>query len=118
LVESAKPSLYLLKRAPKVSTVVNIDNEAADDFSIVEIFTDDRIGVLFAITHSLYQLGLSIHVAKISTNVDQVADVFYVTDRFGKKIQGPERVEEVRRHLFQSLAPQNSQDERFAESAH
>jgi [protein-PII] uridylyltransferase len=118
LVETSTPSLYLQKRAPKVSTVVNIDNEAADDFSIVEIFTDDRIGVLFAITHSLYQLGLSIHVAKISTNVDQVADVFYVTDRSGNKIQGPERVEEVRRHLFQSLAPQNSQDERVAESAH
>ena len=26
LVEAAKPSLYLLKRAPKVSTVINIDN--------------------------------------------------------------------------------------------
>ena len=33
------------------------------------------------ITYSLHRLGLSIHVAKISTNVDQVADVFYVTDK-------------------------------------
>lgn len=118
LVEAAKPSLYLLKRAPKVSTVINIDNEASDDFSIVEVFTDDRMGVLFNITHSLHLLGLSIHVAKISTNVDQVADVFYVTDSSGKKIAGAERVEEVRSYLFQSLAPHDVTDERRAEPVH
>ena len=85
MVEATKPSLCLLKRAPKVSTVINIDNEVSDDFTIVEIFTDDRIGVLFTITHSLHRLGLSIHVAKISTNVDQVADVFYVTDELAAR---------------------------------
>lgn len=115
MVEAAKPSLYLLKRAPKVSTVINIDNEASDDFSIVEIFTDDRMGVLFNITHSLHLLGLSIHVAKISTNVDQVADVFYVTDSSGKKIAGAERLEEVRSYLFRSLAPHDVTNERRAE---
>jgi [protein-PII] uridylyltransferase len=118
LVDAAKPSLYLLKRAPKVSTVINIDNEASDDFSIVEVFTDDRMGVLFNITHSLHLLGLSIHVAKISTNVDQVADVFYVTDSSGNKIADPERVEEVRSYLFQSLAPHDVTDERRAEPVH
>ncbi|HKY07449.1 MAG TPA: [protein-PII] uridylyltransferase, partial [Candidatus Binatia bacterium] len=45
LVGSSKPSRFLNKRAPKVSTVVNIDNEASDDFTIVEVFTEDRIGV-------------------------------------------------------------------------
>jgi len=118
LVDAAKPSLYLLKRAPKVSTVINIDNEASDDFSIVEIFTDDRMGVLFKITHSLHLLGLSIHVAKISTNVDQVADVFYVTDRSGKKIASAERVEEVKNFLFENLAPHDATDERRAEPVH
>jgi len=118
LVEAAKPSLYLLKRTPKVSTVINIDNDASDDFSIVEIFTDDRIGVLFTIAHDFHQLGLSIHVAKISTNVDQVADIFYVTDSSGNKIVGAERVEEVRSYLFQSLAPENVTTERRAEPVH
>ena len=85
LVGSFKPSLLFQKRAPKVSTAINIDNEASDGFTIVEVFTEDRIGVLFTITYSLHRLGLSIHVAKISTNVDQVADVFYVTDHAGGK---------------------------------
>ena len=59
--------------------------------------------------------GLSIHVAKISTNVDQVADVFYVTDENGTKIQAPDRLEEIRLSLYETLAPQ---DERFAQPLH
>jgi [protein-PII] uridylyltransferase len=118
LVESAKPSLFLQKHAPKVSTVVNIDNEVSDDFTIIEVFTEDRIGVLFTITYGLHRLGLSIHVAKISTNVDQVADVFYVTDEAGDKLHDPHRLETVRQYLYQTLAPQIEADERVAQSAH
>jgi [protein-PII] uridylyltransferase len=118
LVESAKPSLYLKKSVPKVATAINIDNEASDDFTLVEIFTEDRIGVLFAITHGLHRLGLSIHVAKISTNVDQVADVFYVTDQFGAKVQDAYRVETLRQSLFQTLAPQYDAEQGSAQPLH
>jgi [protein-PII] uridylyltransferase len=115
LVEATKPILWLKKHAPKVSTVVNIDNQVSDDFTVIEIFTEDRIGVLFTITYSLHRLGLSIHVAKISTNVDQVADVFYVTDEAGAKVVDAERVESIRQVLQQTLAPQSEYLERVAE---
>ena len=118
LVGSFKPSLLFQKRAPKVLTTVNIDNEASDNFTIVEVFTEDRIGVLFTITYTLHRLGLSIHVAKISTNVDQAADIFYVTDEAGGKITDPERVSMIRNFLHQNLAPQNEASERLAESLH
>jgi [protein-PII] uridylyltransferase len=115
LVEASNRSPFLHKRVPKVSTVIEIDNSASDNFTIIEVFTEDRIGVLFTITHGLHRLGLSIHVAKISTNVDQVADVFYVTGEDGRKIEAPDRVDEIRESLYRSLAPQN---ERVAQSSH
>ncbi len=118
LVESSKPALFLQKRVPKVATVINIDNDASDDFTIVEIFTEDRIGVLFTIAHSLHRLGLSTHVAKISTNVDQVADIFYVTDQFSAKIEDAHRVETLRQFLHQSLTPRDETSERLAQSGH
>lgn len=118
LVDSSKPTLWLQKHAPKVSTVVNIDNEIADDFTIIEIFTEDRIGVLFTITYTLHRLDLSIHVAKISTNVDQVADVFYVTDVAGGKVTDGDRLETIRQTLLQTLSPQSEERERVAESVH
>ena len=118
LVTSSKPSQFSTKRAPKVSTVVNVDNEASDDFTIIEIFAEDRIGVLFTIAYSLHRLGLSIHVAKISTNVDQVADVFYVTDERGGKVTSQGAVETVRDYLKRNLTPHNETSERHAEPAH
>jgi [protein-PII] uridylyltransferase len=114
LVEGAKSPLLPHKRAPKVSTAINIDNQVSDDFTVIEVFTEDRIGVLFAIAYNLHRLGLSIHVAKISTNVDQVADVFYVTDGAGRKLDDPQRVESVRQFMYQNLAPQNEASDRVA----
>jgi [protein-PII] uridylyltransferase len=114
LVEGVKSPLLPRKHAPKVSTVINIDNQVSDDFTVVEIFTEDRIGVLFTITYNLHKLGLSIHVAKISTNVDQVADVFYVTDQAGRKLDNPAEVENVRQFMYQCLVPQNETSERVA----
>ena len=107
LVAASQKGALLHKRAPKVSTVIQIDNEASEQFNIVEVFTDDRIGVLFDIAHELHQLGLSIHVAKISTNVDQVADIFYVADQGGAKVMDPDRLEQIKGSLYQRLAPQH-----------
>ena len=95
--------------------MVNIDNQISDDFTVVEIFTEDRIGVLFTITYTLHQLGLSIHVAKISTNVDQVADVFYVTGRSGAKVAESDQLESIRQRLSQALTSQGDPGERSAE---
>jgi [protein-PII] uridylyltransferase len=58
-----------------------LDNGTSDRFTIVEIFADDRQGLLYEITHALFELGLSIASAKISTRLDQVVDAFYVTER-------------------------------------
>ena len=103
LVEKSGRQSLFKKRAPKVPTVIQIDNAAAEDFTIVEVYTQDRIGVLFSITYALRQLGLSIHLAKISTNVDQVADVFYVTGEGGAKILEEDLLEKIRTTLYGSL---------------
>ena len=107
--ESRRPSLFK-RRGPKVPTVIQIDNEASDDFTIMEVYTQDRIGVLFAITYGMHQLGISIHLAKISTNVDQVADVFYVTDEQGGKIRDQERLEMIRQSLYRSLLEEDVEE--------
>jgi len=56
-------------------------------YSLIEVSTQDQIGLLFAITNSLYRQGCLIHLAKISTVLHHVFDVFYVTDVEGRKIE-------------------------------
>ncbi|MBI3857185.1 MAG: ACT domain-containing protein [Planctomycetes bacterium] len=86
-----------------VPTQVEIDNSTADQATIVEIFADDRPGLLYSIARTLFELELSIRSAKISTSLDQVADAFYVTDKSGSKIVDEARLDLIRKRLLEAI---------------
>ncbi|MBW3541300.1 MAG: [protein-PII] uridylyltransferase [Planctomycetes bacterium] len=75
---------------------VTIDSETSDRATIVDVFAHDRPGLLYTITRTLYELGLSVELARISTHLDQVVDVFYVTDREGRKIADADWLRHIR----------------------
>ena len=78
-------------------TRVEIDNDVSGAYTVLDVYAADRVGLLFTITNCLYHLWLQIHLAKITTMVDQVLDVFYVTDAEGRKIEDPAHLEQIRR---------------------
>ncbi len=80
------------------ATEVQIDNETCDRSTIIDVFADDAQGLLYAITRSILDLDLSVHAARISMReeLDQVADVIYVTDQHGAKINDHTRLEAIR----------------------
>ncbi len=80
----------------KMPTRVVIDNDSSDRCSVIDVFADDRTGLLYVITKTLLDLDLSVSVAKIATHIDQVLDVFYVTDTNGEKIQQGQRLMTIR----------------------
>ncbi|RMH04356.1 MAG: [protein-PII] uridylyltransferase [Nitrospirae bacterium] len=77
-------------------TEVQIDNETSDQYTIIDVFADDCQGLLYVIARTLFELHLAVHAARISTRLDQVVDVFYVTDARGAKIDGAEACEVIR----------------------
>ncbi len=72
---------------PRVPPQIEIDNDSSARCTIVEVFAEDRLGLLYAITRTFVELGLSVASARISTHVDQVVDVFYVTTLAGEKLR-------------------------------
>lgn len=90
-----RPTLLTVRPAPRFATKVNIDNEVSEEYTVIDIFTHDKVGLLYLITSTLAEMGLYIGVSKISTKVDQVADVFYVRDISGHKITAPEKLEDI-----------------------
>ncbi len=72
----------LFKRKDKIK----IDFEEYDNYSIIDVHSPDRIGMLYQITSKMNELGLVIYFAKIATKSDDVVDSFYVLDRNGNKI--------------------------------
>jgi [protein-PII] uridylyltransferase len=91
---------------PKVSKQphqVVVDNQSSSFYTIIEVFTYDYPGLLFTITDALFNLGLDIWVAKISTKVDQVVDVFYVREVEGQKVDAKDQVALIKDTIYRRL---------------
>ena len=82
---------------------VTIDSDSSDRCNIVCVFAHDRPGLLYTISRAIYRQELSIDLAKIATHFDQVLDVFYVTDRAGRKISDPARLASLQMELNSTL---------------
>ncbi len=72
----------LFKRKDKI----RVDFEEYDKYSIIDVHSPDKIGLLYQITNKMNELGLVVYFAKIGLKSDDVVDAFYVLDRNGHKI--------------------------------
>ena len=97
-----EPRPGLLDRAKPVGVArdVVVDNHVSEEYSVVEVYAPDRIGLLHRVARAIFELGLRIHLAKITTNVDQILDVFYLTEADGSKST---REDEIREALLAAL---------------
>lgn len=78
---------------------VTINNELSNDFSIIEIIGEDRHALLYDVTSCLSGMGINIHSAIIGNRSGQAVDVFYVRNKFGRRITAPEQ----KKQIIQSL---------------
>jgi len=65
---------------------VKIVFEKHEKYTIIDVYSPDRLGFLYQVTSKMNELGLNIYFAKISTRSDDIVDSFYVLDRNNKKI--------------------------------
>jgi [protein-PII] uridylyltransferase len=68
-------------------TDVIIDNAASNQYTVIEVHGGDHLGALYQLTQTLSDFRLSIHRARIATEVEQLIDVFYVTTEDRRKIE-------------------------------
>ena len=73
------------ERAFKVPTSITFDNDGSEIYTIIEVDTRDRPGLLYDLTRALSHANVNIANAVIATYGEQVVDTFYVKDMFGLK---------------------------------
>ncbi len=98
---------YKKKGGASSPTRVVIENDSSDDYTIVEVYATDEIGLLYKATSALFELNLDIHLAKISTFGNEAIDVFYVCDLKGRKITGKEELGEIEKNILFRLSPRS-----------
>jgi [protein-PII] uridylyltransferase len=82
---------------------VEIDQDVSPYYTVIDIYADDRIGLLYDLAQVMRRLNLYVEVSKISTKVDQVSDAFYVQDIFGHKINERGKARSIKQSLQEAL---------------
>jgi [protein-PII] uridylyltransferase len=98
----ARPA-YLAYTGERIPTHVRFDNDASETRTLIEIETEDRIGLLYEISKTFSELDIDIAAAKISTEKGAAIDTFYVRELDGGKVVSPERHRSIERKLRQAI---------------
>ncbi len=102
--EHARRWRRLLKAGIPVETRVQFENDISEDYTIIDVFAQDRPGLLYTITHDLSAHGLSIARARISTEATRAIDSFYVRDAGGGKVRDADTLRTIRASLRDQIA--------------
>jgi [protein-PII] uridylyltransferase len=86
-----------------VPTSVIFDNDGSEIFTIIEVDTRDRTGLLFDLARTLTDSGVSISSAIIATYGEQAVDAFYVKDLFGLKIHSQDKQRTIEKRLIAAI---------------
>ena len=92
------------ERAFKLNTSISFDNEGSDIYTIIEVDTRDRPGLLFDLTRTLASANIQISSAVIATYGEQAVDSFYVKDMFGLKFYTESKQKSLATKLKDAIA--------------
>jgi [protein-PII] uridylyltransferase len=91
------------EREFRFPTHIAFDNDGSEIYTIIEVDTRDRPGLLYDLTRTLAANHIYIASAVIATYGAQVVDSFYVKDMFGLKLHAKPRQEALERKLRQAI---------------
>ena len=91
------------ERAFRVPTSISFDNQGSEIYTIIEVDTRDRLGLLYDLTRTLANANVNISSAVIATYGEQVVDVFYVKDMFGLKYHSKPKCDILEEKLREAI---------------
>jgi [protein-PII] uridylyltransferase len=83
----------------QIAPWVRVDNDLSQTSTVIEVSGRDRPGLLAQLAAVLAEAGLSIVSAHIDAYGERVADVFYVQETDGEKLEGAARAEVLKARL-------------------
>lgn len=94
---------YKSLEGERIPTVIHFDNDSSDFYTVLEIETEDRIGLLYVISQTFAELNLDIAIAKIATEKGAALDTFYVTQARNEKIHSVDFQKVIADHLKRAV---------------
>jgi [protein-PII] uridylyltransferase len=98
---------YTTLAEERIPLRINFDNDSSEDRTVIEIETEDQLGLLYTVSRALTDLNLDISLAKILTEKGAAIDSFYVSEHGAGQVRSPARLQQIEAKLRAVLAPPN-----------
>ena len=98
-----RPMIRKRERDFDVPTHITFDNDGSEIFTIIEVDTRDRPGLLYDLAKTFAAANIYISSAQIATYGAQVVDTFYVKDMFGLKLHDASRQKALSKKLHDAI---------------
>jgi [protein-PII] uridylyltransferase len=99
LIEHQKSPPPLYPRDHRMIPAIRLDNDSSEEFTVLDLETEDHVGLLHAVSRALTELGLDIALAKVHTEKGAAIDSFYLHERPQGKLVNDARQKTVIRRL-------------------
>jgi [protein-PII] uridylyltransferase len=101
--QTASRSNYSAYLGERLGTKIRFDNETSEERTLIEIETEDRLGLLYTISQTLAESHLDISASRIVTERGAAIDSFYVSDVDGGKLVEPKQQAQLCERLVQAI---------------
>jgi [protein-PII] uridylyltransferase len=95
---------YQAYAGERMPTRIHFDNQVSETRTLIEIETEDHLGLLYAISQTLARLRVDVAAARILTERGAAIDSFYVRESDGGKIESPARRILIEKALRDAIA--------------
>jgi [protein-PII] uridylyltransferase len=79
-----------------------ITNEATSRYTLLEVQTPDRLGLLYDLLRALSKLRVNVVLSRIATDMGAAIDSFYLTDKEGERITDPAMMKKIQMAVQQA----------------
>ncbi len=99
LKKEAKMRSYRISQEADLPTKITVDNTSHPNYTLVDIQTPDRLGLLYDLLRALGEAGVNIELSRITTEMDVAMDSFYITANKGQKVTDEASIKRIHRLL-------------------
>ncbi len=102
-------AMKITRRAPRqlrhftIETQVLFSCDRHNRYTIAELITTDRPGLLARVGRAFVECNVRLHNAKIVTYGEKVEDIFFITDQNNQPLENSERLEQLRATIHKYL---------------
>jgi [protein-PII] uridylyltransferase len=90
---------YRLSQEFDLPTRITIENSSHPIYTLLDIQTPDRLGLLYDLLRAMGSAGLIIELSRITTEMDVAMDSFYIHNKDGGKVIEPAAIKRLQRLL-------------------